>query len=328
MSLRILVADDEEDAWTLMRELLKDHGHVDHAANGHEAVAAFVMAAMDGEPYDLVLLDIMMPGIDGYEVIVRMRASERKRGIEHQDRAVIIMTSALFARENQASATALGATDYIVKPIVRSKLYATIGKYFTLDAKLESAISDDKRKFSRPLFHSRAELTLESGQKVVGKTLDVSFNGILFKTELVVPEIKPGIHGMIQIALGDSTKLESSYVAFPCEVVRINQHGIALKMSMAAAKAFPDTSLLAPKAVAVYRTDGKVDPGWEILGFNHTIDDEIMVQLRKKIEKMRKDGPVVVCCKQGALPNEKLYKVVNIRHLKEIQKLAPSKQNS
>ncbi|MBF0133368.1 MAG: response regulator [Magnetococcales bacterium] len=322
MTLRILVVDDEEDAWTLMRELLKNHGRVERAANGRDAVAAFVMAAMDGDPYDLVFLDIVMPGIDGYEVVARMRGVEKQRGVDEEDRAVIIMISVLLTQDHQASAMALGATDTITKPVDRAGLYATIGRYFTLDVKPENEVSENKRKFSRPLFHSRAELTLESGLKVQGRTLDISFNGVLFKTDLVVPEIKRGIYGMIQIALGDSAQWDSSYVAFPCEVIRINQHGIALKMSVAAAKSFADTPFPVSKSVAVPRTDGKVDPGWEILGFNQTIDAGIMAQLRKKIEKMRKDGPVVVCCKQGSLPDEKLYKVVNIRHLKEIQKLA------
>ncbi|MBF0420385.1 MAG: response regulator [Magnetococcales bacterium] len=323
MALKILVADDEDDAWTLMQELLKKFGEVDRVANGHEAVAAFILSALDGEPYDLVFLDIMMPGIDGYETVSRMRSAEREQGVKQNERAVIIMTSALFSRENQATAMAQGASDYIVKPIIRSKLYAIIRNYFPETGGDEPSVADDKRKFDRPLFHSRAELILKSGIVITGRTKDVSFNGILFQSDQDASVLQPHVEGLLRIALSDAQEVAAFHAAFPCKVVRINEQGIALKMSAAAARTFADAAT-APKPVAVHRTGGKVDPGWEILDFNHTIPDDVLQKLQRKIAKMSQDGPVVVCCKKGTANDEELYKVVNIRHLKEIQKLAPS----
>jgi response regulator RpfG family c-di-GMP phosphodiesterase len=103
----VLVVDDTPDNLTLMSGLLKDLYRVKVANHGEAALRIAATAA----PPDLVLLDIMMPGMDGYEVCRRLKASQGT-----QDIPVIFLT-AKSDPESERIGLELGATDYITKPI-------------------------------------------------------------------------------------------------------------------------------------------------------------------------------------------------------------------
>ena len=102
----ILIVEDDPDLANLARRWLEREGYaVSHAADGKAALAAL---AADPLP-DLVLLDIMLPKIDGYEVLRRIRAEPRTGALP-----VVMVTS--FSREKEMQrGLKLGANDYIVK---------------------------------------------------------------------------------------------------------------------------------------------------------------------------------------------------------------------
>jgi len=104
---RLLVVDDVEDNRNLLRRRLTRLGYeVMEAEDGAKALA---MCAT--YPFDLVLLDIMMPGIDGIEVLKRLRDV-------HSDASLpIIMVTAKSASEDVVEALLMGANDYITKPV-------------------------------------------------------------------------------------------------------------------------------------------------------------------------------------------------------------------
>jgi DNA-binding response OmpR family regulator len=104
---RLLVVDDVEDNRNLLRRRFTRLGYeVMEAEDGAKALA---MAAT--YPFDLVLLDVMMPGIDGLEVLQRLREV-------HSDTALpIIMVTAKSASEDVVEALLMGANDYITKPV-------------------------------------------------------------------------------------------------------------------------------------------------------------------------------------------------------------------
>lgn len=104
---RILVVDDSPDSLWLMSQLLEGRYEVLQAASGQEALAT---VAQDPVP-DLLLLDIVMPDMDGYEVLRRLRQQPRTAGIP-----VAFMTS-LTEREQQVLGRELGAIDYLTKPV-------------------------------------------------------------------------------------------------------------------------------------------------------------------------------------------------------------------
>ena len=106
---RILLVEDDADLAALLRRWLERAGHtVQHAADGP---AGLKMLEADPLP-DLVLLDVMLPKLDGFEVLRRVRATERTKGLP-----VIMVTS--FSRDkDQKRGRELGADDYIVKPLM------------------------------------------------------------------------------------------------------------------------------------------------------------------------------------------------------------------
>ncbi|MBF0460121.1 MAG: two-component system response regulator [Magnetococcales bacterium] len=103
----ILVVDDTPDNLSLMAALLKDIYRVKVANTGEKALKQ----AQSGHIPDLILLDIMMPGLSGYEVIRALKATPLTRDIP------VIFLTAMCTEEDERKGLAMGAADYITKPI-------------------------------------------------------------------------------------------------------------------------------------------------------------------------------------------------------------------
>ncbi|PIM53535.1 two-component system response regulator [Roseateles chitinivorans] len=120
----VLVVDDTPDNLALMSELLRDRYRVKIANNGEKALR---IAGAEPRP-DLILLDVMMPGMDGHEVCERLKADPATRDVP-----VIFLT----ARSDVADETrglALGAVDYITKPISPPIVMARVRTHLRLKA--------------------------------------------------------------------------------------------------------------------------------------------------------------------------------------------------
>lgn len=114
--MKILVAEDDLANIKFLSKLLGRHGEVTVAEDGIKAVDTFVAALNEGQPYDLVCMDIMMPKLDGYKALQNIRDAEMKAGYRKYERSKVIMTSAL----DEASGTEKVCQDYdayICKPI-------------------------------------------------------------------------------------------------------------------------------------------------------------------------------------------------------------------
>ena len=96
--------------------------------DGMEAVDAYLMALEDGEPYDLVCLDIMMPVMDGYQALVGIRNLEKERDIPQEKAVKVIMTTALNDESNVKMAFELGCTVYSGKPIDQERFEQAMKK--------------------------------------------------------------------------------------------------------------------------------------------------------------------------------------------------------
>jgi diguanylate cyclase (GGDEF)-like protein len=112
----ILVVDDTPANIQVLADALRRDYRVKVATNG---ATALELAARDGGP-DLVLLDVMMPGMDGYEVIRRLKASDATRNVP------VIFITAKSDPEDETQGFELGAVDYIAKPfhmpVVRARV--------------------------------------------------------------------------------------------------------------------------------------------------------------------------------------------------------------
>lgn len=115
--MKILLAEDDFASRKFMDKYLSQYGDCDITVDGEEAVDAFMMALDDEEPYDLVCLDVMMPVLDGYQVLKAIRGIESQRKISKQKCVKVIMTTALNEERNVKKAFELGCEAYCGKPI-------------------------------------------------------------------------------------------------------------------------------------------------------------------------------------------------------------------
>ncbi len=126
---RILVAEDDFGSRTMMQKLLEEFGTVDAVVDGEEAVNAFLMSLDEANGYDAIMLDIMMPRMDGQDALKLIRAEEHKRGIPPSKEIPVVMTTVLEDPKNVIEAYFKGgATSYLVKPVDRIKLRSMLGK--------------------------------------------------------------------------------------------------------------------------------------------------------------------------------------------------------
>ncbi len=121
MSKSILVVEDNDDVRELLLHILRaEHHQATGAANGEEA-----LVALDSQHFDLALLDVMMPGISGIDLLQKIRHSQESyRGLP------IAMITALSTPEEIVRATTSGATTYLVKPFRSDDIRAMLQEMF------------------------------------------------------------------------------------------------------------------------------------------------------------------------------------------------------
>lgn len=127
--MRLLIVEDDTDARDLLKLIIADLGEIDTATNGHEAVKAFTTAHKTKRPYDLVLLDIMLPKLNGRNALKRIRKFEQEKKIFGKRQVPVIMVSALSDPENIiGSFFKEGCEAYVTKPYTREALLTQIKK--------------------------------------------------------------------------------------------------------------------------------------------------------------------------------------------------------
>ncbi|MBF0592271.1 MAG: response regulator [Nitrospirae bacterium] len=132
--MRILIAEDDFTSRTLLQHFLSPYGDCDVTVNGNEALEAFMLAIEEGQPYNLICLDIMMPEMDGIKVLKAIRTKERELGVPQQGEAKVFMTTALDSPKNVIEAYYRGGcTDYLTKPIDTKKLLARLKENKLID---------------------------------------------------------------------------------------------------------------------------------------------------------------------------------------------------
>jgi adenylate cyclase len=161
---RILVVDDTPDNLFLMNGLLEDRYEVLQAASGREALD-IVMSAY---PPDMVLLDIMMPGMDGYEVMRRIRQHPPTANIP------IIFLTALSSQQDERLGRDLGAEDYLTKPVDPEQVVLRIEAHVraTAQARRLDALSEKLSRHLQPevwqrLFHGADAASIGFEERMV-----------------------------------------------------------------------------------------------------------------------------------------------------------------
>ena len=121
---KILVVDDNPNNCTLLVSTLEDLANCDVAENGEDALVAYDKSLEDKKPYDAILLDIAMPGIDGVEVLRRIRVKEKEANVASEKAIPVFMVTAHKAPFMDSFN--VGCDDYILKPIEPDKVILKI----------------------------------------------------------------------------------------------------------------------------------------------------------------------------------------------------------
>ena len=119
---KVIIIDDAPENIRMLIEILKKDYATIPATSGEAGLAKTLI----DPPPDLILLDIMMPGIDGYEVCKRLKAIEKTKDIP------VVFISAISEAMDNAKAFDLGAADYITKPFYPASIKARVKHHITL----------------------------------------------------------------------------------------------------------------------------------------------------------------------------------------------------
>lgn len=128
--MKILIIEDIDTNSKILSRMLKSIGTCAIASDGFIGLNFFKQAHSEGEPYELIFLDIMIPEMDGQEVLKGIRQFEKDNNIFGSDCVKVIMTTALDDSKNIMQAFRSQCEGYLVKPILQSKLFQEIDKVF------------------------------------------------------------------------------------------------------------------------------------------------------------------------------------------------------
>jgi PAS domain S-box-containing protein len=148
---RVLLADDNADMRQYVRRVLGSHHELVVVGNGEEALARAL-----ADPPDLILTDVMLPRMDGFELIRRLRASDATSLIP------IMVLSARAGEESRVEGLAKGADDYLVKPFSAIELQARVNTHLSL-AEARRRAEDAIREANERLRQSEANLRIILG---------------------------------------------------------------------------------------------------------------------------------------------------------------------
>jgi len=125
--MKCLIVDDEVFCREFVATLLRSNADCHHAGNGNEALAMYNSALAAEAPFDVIIMDIMMPGMSGHDAALAVRQIEKDRNIAK--RVNIIMLTALNS-VNEAMEAFCNAQSaaYLVKPVSKDGLFNVLAK--------------------------------------------------------------------------------------------------------------------------------------------------------------------------------------------------------
>ncbi len=151
---RILIVDDTPANLRLLMHMLSEHGYIVHPATDGETALRFVQFTLP----DLILLDIIMPGMNGYQVCKQLKADERTRDIP------VIFLSSADQELDKMKAFSSGGVDYIVRPLQTEEVLARIKTHISL-RNLQKSLEQRVQERTAELMERTAEL-IETNNKL------------------------------------------------------------------------------------------------------------------------------------------------------------------
>ncbi|MEH2247697.1 ATP-binding protein [Nostoc sp.] len=208
-SARILLADDNTDMRDYLRRLLSQWYKVEAVADG-----AAALAAIQAQRPDLILSDVMMPGLDGFELLRQLRADPQRSELP------VILLSAQADEESRVSGLAAGADDYLIKPFSAGELLARVESTLKL--------AEIRKQAAQALQASEQQLKLALKSSKLGSwQFDLKTNALStsdqckvnyglpidadFSHQVLMERIHPEDRTWVQAAIQDSITNRSDY---------------------------------------------------------------------------------------------------------------------
>jgi len=148
---RALIVDDSRYQRHLITQALSGLFEVEEAADGKEAVAMFAAARAAGRAFDLVVMDILMPVMDGHEALAEIRKLEQAAGVAEESRTPAVMLSSLDDPANMLRAQFdSGAQAYVTKPFQPRTLLEALASLGLTENALGDTPDDDFAESDAP----------------------------------------------------------------------------------------------------------------------------------------------------------------------------------
>ncbi len=253
-SKRILVADDELVNLKVVAHFLREFGHEPVLADS----GIKALELMDSS-IDLVLLDVMMPGVDGFEVVRRIRSNPAQQDIP------IIMITALTGRQDRLTAVEAGANDFIAKPIDKTELQVRMRSLLRMkqsqdEVKRYQASLEEMVAIRTEALRFAVDNLKEMQHSILASQLDTIFRlsaAAEYKDEHTASHIK---------RMSEYSALLGVLYGLPAHTVELIRQ--ASPMHDVGKMGIPDSILLKP---------GKLTPDeWEIMKRHTTIGQRIL----------------------------------------------------
>ena len=131
--MRTLIVDDNIGSRTVLLKMMEKLSECEEADSGQDAIKKFEDFLISKNPFEFVMLDIMMPEIDGLKVLQAIRQIEKNNGISEDARVKILMVTSLSQKDYVLTAMKGGCDDYMVKPVKIDVLETKLKKMKLID---------------------------------------------------------------------------------------------------------------------------------------------------------------------------------------------------
>jgi len=175
---KILIVDDERYNINVLVAILKDEYRLIIAKNGTEALKR----AKSAHPPDIILLDIMMPGMDGYEVCRHLKSDPKTCHIP------VIFITAMGEMENEEKGLIMGAIDYIIKPVSPPIVRARVRNHLALKMALEEIAGQKQKIEEQNMELIQAAHFRENVERITRHDVKTPLNSIIGFSQLLMAD--------------------------------------------------------------------------------------------------------------------------------------------
>ena len=134
--MRTLIVEDVHFLALILQRIIQPYSRSDFANNGAVAVEKYTKAFTKGRPYSLICLDLMLPEMDGFEVLRSIRQFEDDFNMPQEECTKIVVISSFNDRKTVSRARKAGCDGYIAKPFKKDQVLLALSKLGIIDYKL------------------------------------------------------------------------------------------------------------------------------------------------------------------------------------------------